>query len=125
MASALDVAHLAALNKLALSARGPEKMMIQAKATMLQAKLQPKTAAHPLQSYVGNYDDRIVTVAEGALFGQRTGGPRTRLIPLGGDTFIMESDPTTTVEYSFVGEQPAAMVVIRVDGSRASHPRSN
>lgn len=125
MGSAVDAAHLAALRKLAVSASGPEKMMIQAKAGALQAKLSPSKAAHPMQAYSGRYDDRVITAEGDALFGQRANGPRTRLLPVGGDAFIMESDPSTRVEYAVVNGRAAAMEVIRGDGSRQKHQRSN
>ena len=125
MASAPEAAHLAALRKLSASAQGPEKMMIQAKAAALEAKLSPSKAAHPLAAYSGNYDDRVITMEGDALFGQRAGGPRTRLLPVGGDAFIMESDPSTRVEYAVVNGKATTMEVIRGDGSRQKHQRSN
>ena len=125
MASAVEAAHLAALRKLSASASGPEKMMIQAKAAALEAKLSPAKAAHPLQAYSGTYDDRVITMEGDALFGQRAGGPRTRLLPVGGDAFIMESDPSTRVEYAVVDGKATVMEVVRGDGSRQKHQRSN
>jgi hypothetical protein len=37
----------------------------------------------------------------------------------------MESDPSTRVEYAVVNGRAAAMEVIRGDGSRQKHRRSN
>ena len=125
MVEALDAAHLAALRKVAATASGPEKMMAEAKARVLDAKLSPQKAAHALAAYVGRYQDRVVTIEGDALFGQRDNGPKTRLLPVGGDAFIMESDPMTRVEYAVVGGRASVMEVIRGDGSRQKTERTN
>lgn len=124
MGSALDAAHLGALRRLALQAPQPDKMMMEAKATMLDAKINPATAAHPLAAYGGRYGDRSILVEGEALYSQRGGGPKTRLLPLGGDAFIMENDPLTKVEYEVVDGRANAMAVIRGDGSRQTHART-
>lgn len=125
MNEALDAAHLAALRKVAATAAGPEKMMAEAKARSLEAKLHPQKAAHALPAYVGRYQDRVVTVEGEALFGQRGDGPKTRLLPVGGNAFIMESDPMTRVEYAVVNGRATTMEVIRGDGSRQKTERTN
>jgi hypothetical protein len=118
MAEALDAAHLAALRKIALTGQGPQKMMAEAKVRALNAKLSPQKATHALAVYAGRYQDRVVTVEGDALFGQRSDGPKTRLLPVGGDAFIMESDPMTTVQYAVTDGHALTMEVIRGDGSR-------
>ncbi|QIK77951.1 hypothetical protein G7077_02510 [Sphingomonas piscis] len=122
---ALDMAHMAALEKLGATAAGPEKAMMLAKAAVLKAKLSPVKAAHDLPAYVGRYQDRAVTVDKDALYSQRTGGPRTRLLAVGGDAFIMESDPLTRVEYVVADGKAVSMEVIRADGSRQKQPRTD
>lgn len=124
MGNALDAAHLNALRKLSPQAPPPERMMIDAKATMLEAKVNPAKTAHPLSAYSGRYGDRSIIVEGEALYSQRDNGPKTRLLPLGGDAFIMENDPLTRVEYAVVDGRASAMEVIRGDGSRQAHGRT-
>ena len=97
--------------------------MIEAKAAMLAAKVNPVQAAHPLAAYSGRYGDRSIVVEGESLYSQRDHGPKTRLLPLGGDAFIMETDPMTRVEYAVVDGRANAMDVIRGDGSRQTHGR--
>jgi hypothetical protein len=101
-----------------LTGQGPQKMMAEAKVRALNAKLSPQKATHALAVYAGRYQDRVVTVEGDALFGQRSDGPKTRLLPVGGDAFIMESDPMTTVQYAVTDGHALTMEVIRGDGSR-------
>jgi hypothetical protein len=123
MGSALDAAHLAALRKLSPQAPPPERMMIDAKAAMLAAKVNPVQAAHPLAAYSGRYGDRSIVVEGETLYSQRDNGPKTRLLPVGGNTFIMETDPLTRVEYAVTDGRANTMDVIRGDGSRQTHTR--
>ncbi len=124
MGNALDAAHLSALRKLSPQAPPPERTMIDAKATMLAAKVNPVKPAHLLSAYSGRYGDRSIVVEGEALYSQRDNGPKTRLLPLGGDAFIMETDPLTKVEYTVVDGRANAMEVIRGDGSRQSQGRT-
>jgi hypothetical protein len=112
-----------ALRKLAENAPQPDRMMMEAKATMLAAKLNPAQAAHPLAAYTGQFGDRAITAEGEALFSQRRNGPKTRLLPLGADAFIMEGDPMTRLEYAVLDGRANAMEVIRADGSRQKHER--
>jgi hypothetical protein len=121
--NALETAHMNALRKLAENAPQPDRMMMEAKATMLAAKLNPAQAAHPLAAYTGQFGDRAITAEGEALFSQRRNGPKTRLLPLGADAFIMEGDPMTRLEYAVLDGRANAMEVIRADGSRQKHER--
>jgi hypothetical protein len=121
--NALEAAHMNALRKLAENAPQPDRMMMEAKATMLAAKLNPAQAAHPLAAYTGQFGDRAITAEGEALFSQRRNGPKTRLLPLGADAFIMEGDPMTRLEYAVLDGRANAMEVIRADGSRQKHER--
>ena len=121
--NALDAAHLSALRKLAQDAPQPDRTMMEAKATMLAAKINPVPAAHPLAAYIGQYGDRAITVEGEELFSQRRNGPKTRLLALGADAFIMETDPMTRVEYAVLDGRASAIEVIRADGSRQKHAR--
>jgi hypothetical protein len=123
--NALETAHMNALRKLAENAPQPDRMMMEAKATMLAAKLNPAQAAHPLAAYTGQFGDRAITAEGEALFSQRRNGPKTRLLPLGADAFIMEGDPMTRLEYAVLDGRANAIEVIRADGSRQKHERAD
>lgn len=123
--NALEAAHMNALRKLAQNAPQPGRMMMEAKATMLAAKLNPAQAAHPLAAYTGQFGDRAITAEGEALFSQRSNGPKTRLLPLGADAFIMEGDPMTRLEYAVLDGRANAMEVVRADGSRQKHERAD
>lgn len=123
--NAIEAAHMNALRKLAQNAPQPGRMMMEAKATMLAAKLNPAQAAHPLAAYTGQFGDRAITAEGEALFSQRSNGPKTRLLPLGADAFIMEGDPMTRLEYAVLDGRANAMEVVRADGSRQKHERAD
>jgi hypothetical protein len=109
--NALEAAHMNALRKLAQNAPQPGRMMMEAKATMLAAKLNPAQAAHPLAAYTGQFGDRAITAEGEALFSQRSNGPKTRLLP--------------RLEYAVLDGRANAMEVIRADGSRQKHERAD
>lgn len=117
---ALQVAHMRALRKIAGTAEGPEKAMLESLATVIQARLEPIKPARPLTAYAGTYGERTVTVENGALQYQRQGGFKTPLIALGPNSFALDADPTTRVEFTSTG----AMELVRANGSRASYERT-
>lgn len=65
---------------------------------------QPPTAA-PLsaaeaQSYAGTYGPRTISVADGQLYLQRTGGPKLKLIRLNADEFGLEEVPAARIKFT-------------------------
>ena len=124
MGKAVDVAHLHALRKLAASAPPHEKGRMEAKSVLLAAKLEPATPALPLTAYAGKFGDRTITLESGALHVQRRGGPKTRLIPLGANRFVLEADPSTKLDFAVSGGSAPAVEVIRGDGTRMQQART-
>jgi len=125
MGKAVDVAHLHALKKLAAVAPGHEKGRMEAKAALLAAKLEPATPALPLPAYAGRFGERTISVDSGALHSQRRGGPKSRLVPLGGNRFLIEADPSTKLDFVVAGGAAPAVEVIRGDGTRMTEARTD
>jgi hypothetical protein len=121
---ALDTAHLHALRGLAPRAAPPERRMLEGKAAVLQAHLNPIRPVLPLQAYAGEFHDRTISAEGEVLYSQRRGGPRTKLLAVAENRFIMENDPSTQLEFTAAGERIAAVEVIRADGSRQRQDRT-
>jgi hypothetical protein len=120
---ALDTAHLHALRKVAAAAAGPDRHRMEAKAALLDAQLHPVKPALPLEAYAGGYGDRTISLDGGGLHYQRQGGPKTALVPLGDNLFIVAGDPSTRVEFAASGATAKSLDVIRSDGSRQTQER--
>lgn len=121
---ALDAAHLHALRGLVPNAAPSERRMLEGKAAVLQARLDPIKPVLPLEAYTGKFHDRTISVEDGALYSQRTGGPRSKLLAVAENRFIMESDPSTLLEFTAAGDRIASVEVVRADGSRQRHDRT-
>jgi hypothetical protein len=98
---------------------------MEAKATLLAAKLEPATPALPLPAYAGTFGERTITLDGGALHSQRRGGPKSRLVPLGGNRFLIEADPSTKLDFVVAGGAAPAVEVIRGDGTRMTEARTD
>ena len=122
---ALDTAHLHALRRLAAASAGPSRQRIEAKAALLDAQLHPEKTALPLDAYVGAYGDRTIGRDGPGLYYQRRGGPRSPLVPLGANLFILGGDPATRVEFAAAGRVTTSLDVIRSDGSRQTLQRGD
>lgn len=118
---ALEVAHIRALRKIAGAAPAPQKAALESLATVIQARMEPIAPARPLGDYAGTYGERTVSVEGSKLLYQRQGGLKTSLIALGLNSFALDADPTTRVEFTPAG----AMELIRANGSRSTYERAN
>jgi hypothetical protein len=123
-AKAMDVAHLHALRKLAAAAPPHEKGRMEATAALLAARLEPATPALPLSAYAGTFGERTISLENGALHSQRGGGPKSRLIPLGANQFLIEADPSTRLEFAVAEGAAPEVEIIRGDGTRMKHQRT-
>ncbi len=92
---ALTTAHLAALDSLAARAaagrdddRARQLAWARARITVLAAPVA--LDAKTLRAYAGSYGPRKVVLEDGVLMYQRENGPRRRLIPAGGDLFLLD-----------------------------------
>ncbi|MFN3388783.1 MAG: S41 family peptidase [Allosphingosinicella sp.] len=122
---ALDVAHGRAARRLAATATGRDKALLEGLAAVLAAKADPVAPALPLAAYAGRFGERQVTVEDGKLMFQRDGGPKMRLLAVGPNLFAFaDGDPLTRVRYEVAGTAAPAFELIRGDGSRVRAARS-
>lgn len=91
-ADALRVAHQAALEKIvATAADEAAKAQAQWALDGLRAQAKPATlSAAEMQAIAGQYGDRSITLENGALYYERAGRGKKKLLPLSGDLFALE-----------------------------------
>lgn len=121
---AFDVARVQAWRKLAATASGDDKRILEAQANLLDAKLTPKATALPLAAYAGAYGERSVTVSGSGLAWQRNGGPKLAMVAVGQNEFVFEDDPLTRVSFSVAGNNVTGLHMIRGDGSTVDAKRT-
>ena len=114
--AALDVAHAHALRRIAGTASGQERARLEAMADALAARHERRATALPLAAYAGSYGERTIVVEGERLIYQRGTRPREILIPVGGNRFVLESDPSTAVEFAPSGAQVTTMLLGPVGG---------
>ena len=122
---ALEVAHLHALKRLAATAPPDEKPMLEARRAILDAQLNPVDPQLPLSAYAGMFGERTLTVEGGRLFFQRSGGPKSALVPAGGNSFLLEGSPGSRIEFKSKDGSVSGFELIRSDGSRTPVARSS
>lgn len=122
--TALEVAQMHALRKLAASATGRDKEVLEGSAQVLEAQVSPVTPALSLPQYVGVYGVRHITNDGGTLVFQREGGPKGRLIAVGPNEFAFVEDPMQRVKFKTAGNSATELELIRSDGSRAVAARN-
>lgn len=122
---ALEVAQVHALRRIASTASGMEKRMLESRAMLLQAKLSPVATALPIERYAGVYDGgRSVTLEGGALNYQRIGGPKVALISVGANEFGFSEDPLSRISFTVSGAGVTDLKLVRGDGSTVEAPRA-
>ena len=121
---ALARAQQAALTALAARAAGPERAALEWAAKVEGARIAPASPALPLEAYAGRYGPRMVTLENGALYSQRDGGPRSRLIPVAPDLFAMDLDSRTGIRFVAANGVVTSMVVQRPDGSQTEERKN-
>ena len=89
---ALTTAHLKALEKLAADTKDKnDKFRYDWYTESLKAELNPvEVKSEILQSYVGKYGPRTITMENGVLYYQREGRPKYRMIPLSDELFMFK-----------------------------------
>jgi hypothetical protein len=115
---ALEVAQMRALRKLAASATGEDKRVLEASAAVLEAQVKPVATALPLQQYVGTYGVRHITHDGGKLIFQREGGPKNPLVAVGANEFAFINDPMERVKFKVAGSTATELELTRSDGSK-------
>lgn len=118
---ALDAAHAAALRRIAENARSEESARLEALAAGVNARFRPGSPALPLTAYVATFGERAVTLNDGKLYYQRAGQPRTLLLPLGRNSFALDSDPAVQIDFIFDGAMARAITLTRA-GAHPSGP---
>jgi CubicO group peptidase (beta-lactamase class C family) len=79
---------------------------------------RPAVPHHVLESYVGSYRERTVTLREGRLHYGGGADPESPLVPMGADLFELERDPAVRVRFVGGGVRPASeLVAIYRNGS--------
>jgi hypothetical protein len=121
---ALDAAQVHALRRLAAAAPAPRKRQMEARATLLSARLDEIATALPLSAYTGTFGDRSVALKDGALRYKREGGPTLTLVPVGPNSFAFEESPLSRVEFTVGGNAVSSLDMVRGDGSRVSAART-
>jgi hypothetical protein len=102
---------------------GPERTQLEWAAALLwcacRSDRAPARAGPPMPAALACGPS---AVENGMLTWQRDGGPKSVLVPLGGDLFAMESDPRSHMR--FTGEGAVTGVTIeRADGTSSPNPR--
>jgi hypothetical protein len=122
---ALDAAHLHALRRLAQSVAVTEKPLLEGRIALLQAQVEPVTPALPLAVYAGAYGERTISLENGRLFFERKGGPRSAMIAVGPNLFLLEANPGTQIEFKPVDGTVPSFDLKRPDGSHVSAQRTS
>jgi len=116
---ALEIAQVSALRRLAATATGRDKEVMEGSAQVIEAQVTPVSTALPLPQYVGVYGVRHITSENGALVFQREGGPKGKLVAVGPNEFAFVDDPMQRVKFKTDGNSATELELIRSDGSRA------
>lgn len=114
--SALQVAHLVAVNRLAAKADPLRRPALEGLAEGLGAIEKPGTPLNPLQAYAGNFGDRQVSVENGKLWYRLGDRPPRLMIPLGGNRFTVADDPVLRLEFSMSQRRAAMLELGRANG---------
>jgi hypothetical protein len=98
---ALQVAHAAALRRLAAAApEGARRTTLTALAEAADAARTRPAPAQPLAAYAGSYGIRTITLRDGRLHHQRERRFPEPLIALGDDLFALENDPSLRLRFT-------------------------
>jgi hypothetical protein len=121
---ALETAQVRALRKLAATATGEDRRILDASAQVLDAQLTPVATALALPQYVGVYGVRHITNDGGKLIFQREGGSKNQMIAVGANEFAFVNDPMQRVKFKVTGNAATELELVRSDGSRAVAARN-
>jgi len=111
IAGALDVAQGLALRRLAAQAEGPQRARLEAAAEGVAARGERRSPALPLAAYAGTYGERTILALDGRLWVRRGQRAPVALIPLGGNAFAYDTDPSVRLEFQVTGERATAFGV--------------
>lgn len=122
--SAMLIAHVRALEQLALSASTDDQIRLRWESRIARARVAPPMmTAAALARYVGSYGDRHVTSRDGTLYWKRGAQAEIEMQVLGDDWFLLGA---TGGQAHFIAEngRVTSVVISRPDGDGAAIPRS-
>jgi hypothetical protein len=106
--SALEVAHVHALRKVAAAADPARRARLQALAKGIEAVSRPGTPAAAPAAYAGTYGDRRIFVEGGKLWYRQEERPRRLMVPLGGHLFTLADEPLLRLTFQPAGGRMGA-----------------
>jgi hypothetical protein len=117
-AEALAVAHSRALAAIAEKATDAEmKAEAEFARVIVEGRRRPSAlSAAEMEAYVGAYGPGVVTLADGALWYQRPPGPQLRLLPIGGDRFLVGDLDHVWIRFERADGRIVRLVVQQADG---------
>ncbi|HTU10590.1 MAG TPA: S41 family peptidase [Allosphingosinicella sp.] len=111
IAGALETAQALALRRLAGNAAGPDRARLEAMAEGIAARAETRSPALPLAAYAGTYGEREVRVGGGKLWLHRGNRAPFALIPLGGNVFTLDVDPSARLSFEVSGTAATAFAM--------------
>jgi retinol-binding protein 3 len=123
--SALDVAHLLALDTVLKTAADPRsqaelRTAIQIKQARMQPAVVPETT---LKSCAGSYGIRTIAFENGTLIFQRENGPRLKLLPVSDMRFVLDETGGTVTFTSDANGKVDGFDLVRAQGDTVHCPR--
>jgi hypothetical protein len=111
IAGALDVAQGLALRRLAANAAGPDRARLEAIAEGVAARAEHRSPTLPLDAYAGTYGERVLSVGDGRLWLRRGTRAPVALVPLGGNLFTLDVDPSARLTFEVSGASATAFAM--------------
>lgn len=124
---ALNVAHLAALEKLLTRAQNEgEKFGYQWHLDGLKAKINPAAVdSSTLLSYVGKYGSRNITFENAILYYQRGDRSKRKMIPMTQDLFMIEDIDQLRVKFITEDGHVKSLIAVYSDGAVVESTKEN
>jgi hypothetical protein len=122
---ALDSACLLALDTLLKSAADPrDQAELQTALATTRARAHPTCVPETtLASYTGSYGARTISFQAGNLYFQRENGPRLKLLPVSGQSFVVDEIGGTVTFYSDEHGAVGGFDLVRAQGDTVHCPR--
>jgi retinol-binding protein 3 len=124
-AEALAVAHSRALAAIAEKATDPElKAEVEFARSVVEGRRQPlELSEAEMEAYVGTYGPRVITFADHTLWYQRPPGPKMRLLPIGGDRFLVGDQDDFRIRFERDSGRVVRLVGQYADGTQEPSAR--
>ena len=106
--TALEVAHVHALRKLAAGSDARRRAELEALAEGIEGLSRPGVPGAPLAAYAGSFGDRRIYVESGKLWYRQEQRVPRLMVPLGGHRFTLADDPLLRLVFDSSGPRIAA-----------------